>query len=828
MRFLPIAVVSAAILAYEVLLMRLFSIIQWHHFAYMIISIALLGFGASGTFLALVQERLVRRFAAAFATMAALFGITVVASFALAERLPFNPLAIVWEPRQFLYLCASYALLILPFFFGGACIGLAFAHRQGEIGRIYAYDLIGAGVGALGIVALLFVLFPSTALRAVAALGLLAAALAALQLQGWRGRSSALTLIAAALGTALWLPHAWTELQISQYKGLSKALDVPDAEIVERRTSPLGLLSVVESPTIPFRHAPGLSLNATTEPPPQLGVFTDGDSLSVITKFDGDLAPLAYLDQTTSALPYHLLDRPKTLILGAGGGADVLQALYLDARRVDAVEVDPNFIDLVADEFADFAGHLYERPDVDVRLAEARSFVASTDESYDLIQLPLLDSFGAAASGTHSLHESYIYTTQAFADYLEVLRPGGMLAITRWLKLPPRDALKLFATAITALERAGVADPGSRLALIRSWRTTTLLVKNGALTPEEIAAVRTFATERSFDLAFHPAITADEANRYNILDRPYLFEGTNALAGPTRADYLERYKFAIAPATDDRPYFFDFFKWRALPELMALRAQGTAAMLDWGYLVLIGTLAQAAVMSFVLILLPLWLRRRRFGGDAPRGRIAFYFLALGLAFLFIEIAFIQRFILFLGHPLYAVAVVLAGFLVFAGLGSAVAQSLAEFARGSSAGHGRLERLQALATRVGPLELAVGMIALIAIVYLFALPPVFAALIALPDLVKVAISLALIAPLAFFMGMPFPLGLAHVAGRSADLVPWAWGINGCASVLSAILAAILSIHFGFGAVVALAVLLYLAAAAALGTSLRARSHAPVQA
>jgi len=794
-----VAVISAAILAYQVLLVRLFAIVSWHHFAYMIISIALLGFGASGTVLALARQRLVPRFPSVFAICAALFGVTAVAGFSLAMRLPFNPLAIVWDGRQILWLGLSYLLLVVPFFFGGAAIGLSFARYTGEIGRLYAVDLVGAGVGALGVVAVLFAVPPDTTLRLIAALGLVAAALVLLSSRAVRARGAALGLGVAALVVAVWLPPALTAFQphISQYKGLSTALLVPDTRVIAQRSSPLGLVDVVESPTIPFRHAPGLSFNNLTEPPPQIGLFTDADGFSAITRFDGDLAPLVYLDFTTAALPYHLIEGPSVLVLGAGGGEQVLLAHYHGAPAIDAVELNGHVVDLVADAHADFAGGLYNRPDVDVHIDEARSFVRGTDARYDLIQMPPLASFGAAAAGTQSLHENYTYTVEAMQDYLAALRPGGLLSITLWLKLPPRDTPRLFATAVAALEAMGV-DPADRLALIRSWNTATLLVKNGAFEPAEIAALRDFAAGRSFDLAYYPGIAAEEANRYNLLDQPYFFDAATALLGPDAGDFIARYKFDIAPATDDRPFFYDFFRWRSLPELWRLRTQGAAAMLDMGTLILFATLAQAVVFSLLLILAPLVIRRRRFGGGAPRARVSLYFLALGLAFLFIEIAFIQRFILFLGHPLYAVAVVLAGFLVFAGVGSALST--------------RLE--QALQARGGgwpshALDVAVPGIVCLAIVYIFALPPLFQALIALPDIAKIAIALALIAPLACFMGMPFPLGIARVARESADFVPWAWGINGCASVISAILATILALHIGFTGVVVIAALLYLA-------------------
>jgi hypothetical protein len=551
----------------------------------------------------------------------------------------------------------------------------------------------------------------------------------------------------------------------------------------------------VRSERIPFRHVPGLSLNNTRAPAAQIGVFTDGEGPSPITAFAGDLAPLGYLDLTLGALPYHLLDRPRVLVLGAGGGADVLLALYERAATVDAVELDRHLVGLVRDTYAGFSGGLYQRPEVRVHSAEARGFVAASRQRYDLIQLPLLDSFAAASAGNVSLHESFVYTVEAFVEYLDHLAPGGYLAITRWLKLPPRDSLKLFLTALCALEQAGVAEPELQLALLRSWDVTLLLVKNGALTGGDLGRIRAFAQERSFDLAYLPGLRAGEANRYNVLDRSFFFDGAMALIGPQREDFLERYKFNLAPATDARPYFFDFFRWRALPELWSVALTSDAGLLDWGYLILAATLVQAALLSLILILLPLGLGLKSGRAYASRWRVLVYFGAIGLAFLFVEIAAIQRFTLFLRHPLYAIGVVLAGFLVFAGLGS-----------GWAARQG--DRFAAA------LRLAVLAIAVLATLYVLSLPQLFRALIGLPDMARIALSLMLIAPLAFAMGMPFPLALGLLKQSEPDLVPWAWAVNGCASVLRAILATILAINLGTTAVVLLAVLLYLLAAMVL--------------
>jgi hypothetical protein len=383
----------------------------------------------------------------------------------------------------------------------------------------------------------------------------------------------------------------------------------------------------------------------------------------------------------------------------------------------------------------------------------------------------------------------------------------------------------LFATAVSALERRGIGEPGRHLALVRSWNTTTLLVKNGPLTGEDAAAIRRFAEERAFDLGFLHGMSREEANRFNVLDQHYFFDSAVALLGPQRKEFLRHYKFDVAPTTDDRPYFFDFFKWQALPELLERRTLGGAALLDWGYAVLVATLVQASVLALVLILTPLlWLGRHRPQAAAAalaRWQIALYFLAIGFAFLFVEIASIQRFVLFLGHPVYAIPVVLCAFLFFAGLGSGFAPRLtarldALSPPGAlirfSGGDGRC--LWAVRVRHPALALAVAGIVAAAVLHLVAVPPLFRWLMPLPDALKIAVSLVLIAPLAFFMGLPFPLALVRVAAARPGLVPWAWGINGCASVLSAILAILLAMSLGFSAVLLIAIGLYLVAAATL--------------
>jgi SAM-dependent methyltransferase len=837
-----VALLSAAAIAAEILFMRLLSIALWHHFAYMVISLALLGYGASGTLLSLADRWLVPRFGGIYPAAAALFGLAVPGAFALAGRVPFSPLEVAWNPRELFGLASIYLLLAVPYLCGGTAVGLALMRFPGGTGRLYGADLGGAGVGAAAVIGALFALPPEEAVLALGGCGFAAAALGCLGRPDRRRRPgrgtwivAGVLLLAGVATVALW-PRSTVEPRMSQFKGLPMALRVPGVEVASERFSPLGSLTAVESRRVPLRHAPGLSLASKAGPPEQVGVFVDGDSMTTIDRLEAGpeddlegVGSAAYRDDLSSALPYHVLDAPggaglrRVLVLGAGGGSEVLGALAQGAERVDAVELDPRMVELVGDRFAEFSGHLYGRDDVAVHVAEARGFVAGERSrgDWDLIQVALLDSFSASAAGVHALSESHLYTVEALEAFVQRLAPGGVLAVTRWLEVPPRGSLKLFATAVEALERSGggrgTEDPGSRLLLVRSWKTATLLVAERPFTRAEIAAAREFAEGRWFDLAWAPVpdgggMTRAEANRFNVWEEPYLHDGAvEILAGGGRRErFFERYKFFVEPATDDRPYFFRFFKWRVLPELLALRGRGGTHLVEWGYPVLVATLLQALAFGLVLIVVPAgWLIRSEArarsgdgGGAAGRereepglARIGLYFLCLGIGFLFVEIAFIQRFTLFLAHPLYAVAVVLAGFLVFAGAGSAASS------RWGRSGSGRVGPIGGAALGVGGL----------ALLYTVALPPLFAVGVGWADWVKVGVALALIAPLAWCMGMPFPLGLERVAAARPSGVPWAWAVNGCASVVAAVLAVLLAVHCGFTVVVAAAGGVYAVAA-----------------
>jgi hypothetical protein len=381
--------------------------------------------------------------------------------------------------------------------------------------------------------------------------------------------------------------------------------------------------------------------------------------------------------------------------------------------------------------------------------------------------------------------------------YLGRLSDRGILSLTRWLRLRPvparnaldppdrmeeTDVVKLLAATAQAMRELGL-DPRVRVVVIRSWATATVLARRAPFTSDELARVRKFADDRSFDLVYLPGIRPEEANRYTVLKEPVYYEAAREIIAGDAERFIRGYPFAVEPATDDRPYFFNFFRWSLLAPL--LRSAGTdwVPFVDWGYLALVATLVQAIVLSVLLIVVPLFFLRGKSPARVATGRrpsaavVLVYFLCLGGSFMFLEISTIQRMIRFLWHPVYSVAVVVTGFLVFAGVGSAAAERI------------RLPRARKVA-------LAVGGICLVVIAHQFLLPAMMTATAGASFAARAVTALALIAPLAFFMGMPFPTGLAALSQRRAELMPWAWGVNGCASVAATILATASAVSWGF--------------------------------
>lgn len=792
-----IALVSAAALAWQLLLMRWLAIAHWHPFAVMIISLALLGHGASGTWLSLWLRgergtRLERDFDAAFATCALLFAVSAAITLVIARAIPFNGLELVWNWRQLLWLAALYLTLSVPFFFAATCFGLAFARHGSRIPALYGADLIGAALGALAALAA-SALPVQRGLLLAAICGPVAAWLVTRRIVLRIASLIALLALAMLWPTQALAPHA------NEFKGLSRTLLLPGARVIAQGEDPYGSFELLESPNVPLRFAPGLSLSHMDELPPQLAIYTDGDAMSPIVRDDGH-ADWQWLDDMTSALPYRMRTPDRVLVLGAGGGMDVLQALSLGARHVDAVEQSAKRMQWARDVFGAYSGHLLDDRRVSSFVSEPRAFVRDSRNRYDLIVLAGGESFASGGAGVQSASEQYALTVEALREYLATLTPRGMLVATQWSKQPPRDELKLFATAVEALREEGVGDPARNIIAIRNWDASTWLFARSPLDPRAVTALRRFAERRGFDIVHAPDWSAAMQERFHHLDPPTLFDGVQALLSPGARHYIGAYRFDIEPTSDDRPYFSHFFRWRSLPELWRLRAQGGAVLLDSGYLVLVATLVQAVVLALVLVLLPLRvLRRGVYAMQPSRLRAGAYFLALGLAFLLIEIAMLSRLTLLLGHPWLAANVGLAAMLLCAGLGSLHAQ---RWLSASDADDAAMARRITWAVRAIVLGLVWQFVVLVASFSLAA---------SWPLALRALLAFVGVAPLAFAMGMPFPLGLARLARSAPALVPWAWGLNGCASVVAAILALLLAIAIGLRATLVIALALYVFAA-----------------
>ena len=784
-----VAVLSAAALGYEILLTRLLSIVQWHHFAFLAISVALLGFGASGTFLLVLGDRIRTGIEPFLALTALAFGLAAPVSFVIAERVPFNVLDAPWSPGSLGWLLVIELLLAVPFFFAATGIGRALVVFRHRLSRVYAADLAGAGAGAAAAVGVLYLVPAERALDLVCGLGAVAGLLAVGVGGGsGPGRRPLLVLCAAVLVLSGF--GVTGELRISPFKPLPQSLRVTGAKLAETRTGPLGMVSAVENREVPFRSAPGLSLLARAPVPEQVALFVDADGPVPVVRHDASSPPPAYLADLTSALPYRLVERPRVLVLGAGGGAAVLQALGAGARFVDAVEIQPDVVELVRGRYRELSGGVYAHPAVRVHVADPRAFVEASGDEYDLVQVVAL---GSSTAGLHALEAERLLTVEAVRAVLARLSERGVAAFTVRTRLPPRDGVRLLATVLDALEAEPSGAPDERIAWIRSWSTSTLVVGRAPLSGERVEAVRAFAGARAFDLIHVPGMAPGEANRFNVLDRPYFHEAAHWLLAGPRQVFLRDYKFDIRPATDDRPWFRSFFRWAHAGEIFRLSRQGGIGLLDVGYLALPAALVQVVAASAALILLPLLAVRRERGGARRWPALAGFF-CIGLAFLLVEIAFIGRFTVILSHPVQALVVVLAGFLVFAGVGSHLSV-----------------RSSRDASITGPV---VG-IAAIATVYALLSPWLTSVLIGAPPAVKIAAAIALIAPLATLMGMPFPRALARLNAVAPSLLPWAWGINGCASVIGAVLATLVAIHFGHTVVILTGVVLYAAAALFVG-------------
>ena len=780
--YIGIFLLSFATLLLELALTRVLSVALWYHFGFLIISTALLGFGSSGVLLSLwtgLRER--APLDAALGLLSIAFGVTTVTSFWVMQQIPFNPFDRPGGWDQLLFMPAYYLALALPFFCSGLGIALLLTRGSREVNRLYAADLLGAGIGCAALAVVMPTFGGSGAVVLSGALGFLAAGIFCPP----RARSlgvAGVALAVLAVGLA-FVADRVLPISVAASKEHPLLPPAPRPAAVYTAWNTISRIDVYELPAAPEKGWPG----------PGLSIVIDGGTAATGM---GDLSTgvrdfLATRgDYRTSGLEYVGKEHPKVLILGSGAGREVLEALHFEAASITAVEINPIINDIVSQRMRDRFGGLFEQPEVRLITDEARSFVRRSKETYDVIVSVQTVSNAALASGALSLAENYMYTLEALEDYLDHLTLDGVVLITRGRE----QIARLFATAREVFEQRGLGSPASHLYAWRSslmtWGPrqdhTGFLLKKSPWTPDELRSLgeRLYAgpADSGFGRNHPPEIL------YSPLDaKPGSLLHELITAPDLHAVYAAQ-PIDVSPVSDDRPFFNQQTRWSNL----WLGSWTAAGMSPGAESVLVMLLLQSTVISAILILLPL-ARFSRQGVQVP-GRWSFlvYFAGLGLGFIMIEIALLQRFTLFLGQPAYTFALVLGTLLVFTGAGSYVAGYL-----GGAA----------------PPSIITVILAMLVVLLLTALltPVAFHAALGLPLPGRLAVAVTMIAPLGFLLGMPFPTGLRLVAAEVPALVPWAWGFF---TVIGSVGAMMLGMAFGFKAVLVIAGACYFASLVAV--------------
>ena len=763
--FFFVGLCSFSTLAYEIVLTRIFSISLWYHFAFMMVSIAMLGLGASGTILALCPKF---RHPAHLGSYGLALGTTLSASTFIANQIPFDPVALSWSGFQIIYIGLYYLVLAVPFFMTGLIIATALSTLSQQSGLIYGADLLGAGAGSLGVLGGMTLLGPERLIFALSIVALGACFILARRTI----RVLALVLILLNLGMLILLPD-FVQLRMSPYKGLQVALRYPGADRLGTYDSPFSRIDFFRSPAVRF--APGLSLTYFEPLPEQIGFSIDGGEINAITS-PRDPVSMGFLSYLPAALPYEVGKREDVLVLDPQGGLHVLLAEHYGARSIDKVESTPSLMTTIAKELSAFSGEIYSSQ---TWSGLGRSWLRSRRRQYDLIEISFLRPI---PSGSFSISEDYRFTVEAFKTYLQSLKPDGVLSINLFILPPPRTEWRLLATLATAMEGLGLGEAERRIVAIRSWGSLCIVAKKDPWSPGEVEAIRKFSKERKFDLVHYPGVREKETNIHVRMTSNEYFEGFRNLLNPEmRRSFIKSYLFDIEPVYDQNPFFNYYLKLGNLRQIYHRMGEKWQFFIEEGYL-LPAAFVQVLLLSLLLMLLPaLFLKKEVSRGDpacslgfARQLKVLSLFACLGIGFMFVEIVLIQKMILPLEHPSYAVATVLTSLLLGSGTGSLLSYWVHHF------------RSRWVVAAI------VGLIVLTSIVL-----PTFSEEISTVSLpLRVFFVWTMLFVLGLPMGIPFPLALKTLGESYGRLIPWAWAVNGCFSVLAPLLAIMLAMALGF--------------------------------
>ena len=849
--YLAVGLVAGAVIALQICVMRIFSVGSWAHFGSLVVSLAMLAFGLVSAIMCIGKGFFARRWRGVAAVSLILFGPLMVAANLAAQQVPFNAIFLVSDPAQKWRLLANFLLYLLPFLAGALFLGTVFLKGDRIFARVYFADMVGAGLGGLVFLGMLFLIPPEDLIVVPLGLGCAGGLAWFVSLGRARSAGTVAMLGCAVLAVAAhaWLPQTLglRKLAVSDYKGVSYARKFPDSHQIYRSYSPFGDLEVYGSSYLHF--APGLSDNAAFNLPTMpanayLGLYIDGEGPNGIIR---NLPPedTAYFGFLPMAYPYVIAKNPDTFVIQFGGGISTALALRKGSKSVTVSESNPAVLSAFRTDptLRDFTGDLIHDPRVTVVDYDGRLYLAGHPDSYDVIDLSLADSAGLSAPGGFAIVEKYAYARQAMETYMRALRPGGILSVTLWNKEePPKSILKLYSTMAEA-GRAVDPDGLPRDFFVASsyLSTATVLYKRGGFTEAEITALRAHTHAMSFDEVYWPGIAYDATQTDGVLTnyRNSIFSDAadpaagqapvapGAGAGPAAGasedtggdegpgptpqvlpstlmgrlawhhlifggwdDIARRYVFDARPLTNDRPYFAAYVKPQDLPKLLD---RLEIVQDEWGYLLLWATLAIAAAAAVSLVALPVLFGWRTIFSRAPgKGRTILYFACLGLGYIMVEVGLIADYTLALNNATVSASVLITSMLVFSGLGSLTAERILDRAR----------------TRLPPILLAIG---LILIGYGFFLDRALMLIGTLPYGLRLLICFLTVAPPAFLMGFPMPTAMTTLARLGKEhMFLWAWGINGCFSVIGAAAVPLIATAFGLSAVLTIGGVSYLIA------------------
>lgn len=780
--YVGLLLITLATLTYQMLLTRIFSVTMWYHFSFLAISVTMFGMTV-GAILVYLRPAWFEAAAAdqRMGLAALVFSVLIVVSFLTHLSIPFivrPSLVHIWA------VAVQYVVLSLPFVASGVAVTVALTRFPGQIGRLYAVDLIGAGLGCLVVAVALSWIDAPTLVIDVSALASAGAvfALVGTPARGLRRLSLAATLVLVALSVA---SNVMAIRQTPLIRPVWVKGHLQPTPLYEKWNA-FSHVGVWDYTKEPFGW--GLSARCPAEEEAEQKILRiDSSAATVMTRLEGDPAELNYLRYDVTNLAHFVRPRGRVLIVGAGGGRDLLSALHFDQREIVGVEINGAILDTVNRRFGDFTGHLNRFPNVRLVHDEARSYIARTKEEFDIIQVSLIDTWAATAAGAFVLTENSLYTVEAWKRMLGRLSDRGLITFSRWhSEAAPGELYRLAALAAESLKRTGVKQPEKHLVVVHRSRdetetaagVATLLASRNPLSEADVKAVRKVCQEMDFHLLLAPGFVSDP-----LLKRLCSAEDTYQVA--------RSYPIDISPPSDDNPFFFNMLRLRDMFDLKLLDTAGVRANM-MAVSVLGVLLITVTALTGLCIVVPLWLTTKRewLAGSLP---YFVYFAGIGLGFMLVEITLMQRLNVFLGHPIYGMTVVLFCLLVSCGCGSWLSGILVSDVRRGFSALACLALLLAAVLTAG-----------------FAGMPLLSSLDWLPTPGRIAVACAILLPLGLTMGMGFPLGMRAAGLGAANLGAWLFGINGAMSICGSVLAIVLSLSFGIRAAFFLGAGCYVAA------------------